>query len=198
MRLRAALRRALLVLLTALLAIPTGVIAAPTAAAVRAGDTSSGSTPLVVAYAYDVPAPLSPSDTGATGAAGSSSGPRVVSAVRSASVRDRGVAANTAADVPLIKPGAAGGETAGRVFPQSVRQQALAENPSTCVYCRMETQTPQVDHVIPRSTGGNATLQNAQTTCPWCNASKGAREFPVNPPPGYRGAWPPEWWGVPE
>jgi hypothetical protein len=104
-----------------------------------------------------------------------------------------GVAAETGA--PLIKAGSAGGETAGRVFPQSIRQEALAENPGTCVYCRMETQTPQVDHVIPRSTGGNATLENAQTTCPWCNASKGPREFPVNPAPGYEGAWPPGWWG---
>ena len=100
------------------------------------------------------------------------------------------------AGAPFIKAGSAGGTTAGKVFPQSIRQQALAENPSTCVYCRMETQTPQVDHVIPRSIGGNALLENAQTTCPFCNASKGAREFPVNPPFGYRGAWPPEWWGT--
>lgn len=60
----------------------------------------------------------------------------------------------------------------------------------------MDTDSPQVDHAIPRSVGGNATLENAQTTCPWCNASKGARDFPVNPPPGFRGIWPPPWWAI--
>jgi len=103
-----------------------------------------------------------------------------------------GVAADSA--MPGIKPGSAGGPTAGDAFPQSVRADALAENPSTCVYCRMETDAPQVDHSIPRVANGNATIDNAQTTCPWCNASKGPREFPVNPPPGYQGTWPPPWW----
>ena len=103
------------------------------------------------------------------------------------------IATNTA---PPIKPGAAGGPTAGKPFPGSVRDATLAENPGTCVYCRMETPTPQVDHAIPRVRGGNATLDNAQTTCPWCNASKGPRDFPVNPPPGYRGLWPPSWWDL--
>lgn len=107
------------------------------------------------------------------------------------------VAPNTAGladDAIRIKPGSASGTTSGQRFPSSVRREALEENPSTCVYCRMETNAPQVDHAIPLSRGGNATLDNAQTTCPWCNASKGARDFPVNPPPGYRGAWPPWWW----
>jgi filamentous hemagglutinin len=40
----------------------------------------------------------------------------------------------------------------------------------------------------------DAIIDNAQTTCPHCNASKRNREFPVNPPPGYRGIWPPSWW----
>jgi 5-methylcytosine-specific restriction endonuclease McrA len=75
-----------------------------------------------------------------------------------------------------------------------VRNETLLDNPDTCVFCRMTTKSPQVDHAIPRARGGNATIDNAQTACPWCNASKGARDFPVNPPPGYRGAWPPEWW----
>jgi RHS repeat-associated protein len=95
---------------------------------------------------------------------------------------------------PEIKAGAAGGATAGKAFPQSVREAALDENPSTCVFCRMETESPQLDHAIPRARGGDATLENAQTSCPHCNASKGARDRPVNPPPGYRGPWPPPWW----
>lgn len=115
------------------------------------------------------------------------------SPVRRQIVVATGVAAE--AEVPPLKAGSEGGETAGKVFPQSVRQQALAENPRTCVCCRMEPDAPQVDHVIPCSRGGKATLENAQTTCSWCNPSKGARDFPVNPPPGFEGAWPPAWWG---
>jgi filamentous hemagglutinin len=45
------------------------------------------------------------------------------------------------------------------------------------------------------ATLGNSTLENAQLACPHCNASKGARDFPVTPPAGYRGSWPPQWWG---
>jgi len=92
-----------------------------------------------------------------------------------------------------------GGGTGGMclAFPQSVRTETLLDNPDTCVFCRMNTDSPQVDHAIARVRGGNATIDNAQTACPWCNASKGARDFPVNPPPGHRGAWPPEWWSLP-
>jgi RHS repeat-associated protein len=98
--------------------------------------------------------------------------------------------------IPAIKAGAAGGETAGKSFSQAVRDAAKAENPlNVCVYCRREGVATQVDHSIPRARGGNATLDNAQLACPHCNASKGARDFPVNPPPGYRGEWPPSHWG---
>lgn len=118
-------------------------------------------------------------------------GPAVRSAASSVTQRLR-----SAPRAPAIKPGSAGGQTAGQRFPSSVRREALEENPSTCVYCRMETSTPQVDHAISRARGGDATLENAQTTCPWCNASKGARDYPVNPPPGYEGGWPPWWWDL--
>ncbi|NED97131.1 hypothetical protein G1H11_17675 [Phytoactinopolyspora alkaliphila] len=107
------------------------------------------------------------------------------------------VAKPTIKATPSIKPGSAGGPTASQKFPERVRQEELADNPSTCVYCRMETDRPQVDHAIPRSRGGNSTRDNAQTTCAHCNASKGARDFPVTPPEGFAGAWPPPWWGVP-
>lgn len=103
--------------------------------------------------------------------------------------------ADVAKAIPAIKAGSAGGETAGKAFPSAVRDAAKAENPSaTCVYCRQEGAATQVDHAIPKANGGNATLDNAQLACPHCNASKGAREFPVNPPPGYRGEWPPKHW----
>lgn len=96
MRLRAAVRRALLVLLTALLAIPTGVIAAPTAAAARACDNSSGSTPRAVAYAYDAGALLSSQSAAVTYVRGSPPGPEAVSWGRLVAVVCCCSAANTA------------------------------------------------------------------------------------------------------
>jgi RHS repeat-associated protein len=95
---------------------------------------------------------------------------------------------------PLIKPGASGGPSAGRGFSAAVKQQALSENPNTCVYCRMQTNSPHVDHAMPRSMGGNATIANANTACPHCNLSKGDGAFPKTPPVGYFGDWPPPWW----
>ena len=94
-----------------------------------------------------------------------------------------------------IKPGVRGGPTAADRFPQSVREAAFGENPSkTCVYCGLEGTATQVDHAASRATGGAATLDNAQLACPHCNQSKGAREFPLTPPSGYEGPWPPSWW----
>lgn len=64
---------------------------------------------------------------------------------------------------PPIKPGSAGGPTAGKDFSDATRQQALQENPQqVCVYCRMTTSDPEIDHATPKSRGGNATLDNAQ------------------------------------
>ncbi len=89
---------------------------------------------------------------------------------------------------PPIKPGSSRGETSRKRFPERIRQQAFEENPNQiCVYCRQSGVATQVDHAIPKARGGNATIDNAQLTCPHCNASKGARTQPVNPPPGYDG-----------
>jgi RHS repeat-associated protein len=90
-----------------------------------------------------------------------------------------------------IKPGAAGGESARQRFSESTRTRAFEEDPTrTCVFCRRPGSATQVDHAVPRSRGGNASLENAQLACPHCNQSKGARPYPVNPPPGYEGQWP--------
>ncbi|MGH9151745.1 MAG: HNH endonuclease [Acidimicrobiales bacterium] len=103
--------------------------------------------------------------------------------------------------MPPIRPGASGGPTAGRPFPSSVREASVADNLATtgadaptCVWCRMETPRPHIDHATPRSLGDNATVDNAQVSCPHCNMSRGNRPTPVNPPPGYEGPWPPPWW----
>jgi RHS repeat-associated protein len=66
---------------------------------------------------------------------------------------------------PPVKTGSSGGPTAGQAFPDSVKERARQENPQgICVYCRLPG-ADQIDHVIPRSRGGNATLDNAQRTC---------------------------------
>jgi hypothetical protein len=93
-----------------------------------------------------------------------------------------------------IKRGSQGGSTAGRGFSRATKEETLNRNPDRCVYCRMKTERPQVDHAIPKARGGDASLENAQTTCPHCNASKGSGLFPKSPPPNYRGPWPPPWW----
>ncbi len=95
---------------------------------------------------------------------------------------------------PPLRPGSRDGGSAGKRFSRATRAATLTANPDTCVYCRLKTSTPHVDHIIPRSTGGDATPANAQTTCPHCNLSKGARKFPVTPPSQYNGPWPPSHW----
>ena len=87
---------------------------------------------------------------------------------------------NSTAYKPKI--GSVGGATAGKPFSKSVRQAVLKANPDTCVYCGQRTARPEIDHVIPKSKGGNATLENGQTTCRHCNASKGARSAPLSKP----------------
>lgn len=130
---------------------------------------SDGPTPRAV-ITYDDPAPLvqGAQPTGTTREQAK------VADVVSALLDPAGVAANGGA--PLIKAGSHGGETAGKRFPQSVKDEVLEDNPNVCVYCRMETDRPQVDHAIPRSRGGNATVENGQTACPWCNNSKNNRD----------------------
>jgi RHS repeat-associated protein len=79
------------------------------------------------------------------------------------------------------KPGSAGGPGAGKEFPWRVKREILPQIGSEpCVYCG--DPATQVDHVIPRSKGGNNTAENEQPICDWCNQSKGNRPGP-NPKP---------------
>jgi 5-methylcytosine-specific restriction endonuclease McrA len=96
---------------------------------------------------------------------------------------------------PVIKLGSAGGPTGGHPFSAEVIAAAKAEDPTaTCVFCARPGTGTQVDHVIPRARGGNATLANAQLACPHCNQSKGDQDYPLHAPVGYRGSWPPRHW----
>jgi 5-methylcytosine-specific restriction endonuclease McrA len=78
---------------------------------------------------------------------------------------------------------------------QSPRNKYFGEGsePPTCSYCQ-QNPAEHLDHVIPRSQGGDLTSENLTPACSWCNLSKGDRVAPVNPPPGYVGEWPPSFW----
>jgi hypothetical protein len=74
------------------------------------------------------------------------------------------------------KPGSSGGPTAGKRVSASQRQTILQENNGKCVYCNDGAE--HVDHIIPRSKGGNTEFDNLQPACSWCNISKLDREAP--------------------
>jgi hypothetical protein len=98
-----------------------------------------------------------------------------------------------------IPQGSCGGKGAGkRITPQILRDHDIGVNARPgavgplCSYCRTNPAT-SVDHVFPRSRGGDLTDDNLTPACTHCNSSKGARPWPVNPPPNYTGPWPPPW-----
>ena len=99
-----------------------------------------------------------------------------------------------------IPNGSSGGPGAGqRIPPSMLRDYNIGVNADpnlptpVCSYCRANPAT-SVDHVHPRSQGGDLTPENTTPACTFCNSSKGARTAPVNPPPNYVGPWPPPWW----
>ncbi|MEK6719843.1 MAG: RHS repeat-associated core domain-containing protein [Chloroflexota bacterium] len=97
--------------------------------------------------------------------------------------------------VLTIPSGSAGGAGAGARISSGIRLQYFASDrvPPLCSYCRANP-AQQVDHVIARSQGGDLTGANLAPACGWCNRSKSDRPAPANPPPGFTGSWPPEWW----
>ncbi|MEW6431870.1 MAG: toxin TcdB middle/N-terminal domain-containing protein [Myxococcota bacterium] len=95
---------------------------------------------------------------------------------------------------PVAAGGAAGGERAGKAFTRAGKTQVKAENAAahggqtTCTNCGQRTVPGQqsragvtppgnethVDHIIPRSKGGNGSPDNGQVLCRDCNLRKGA------------------------
>jgi HNH endonuclease len=77
------------------------------------------------------------------------------------------------------KPGSASAEGAGKPFSQAVKDVARQESGNRCVLCGRETTSEpgpsqsNIDHSIPRSRGGDNSLDNAQNTCRTCNLAKG-------------------------
>jgi RHS repeat-associated protein len=94
-------------------------------------------------------------------------------------VAPRTTGAVTAAARPKV--GSAGGPGAGRRFADTTKDAAEAEAGGKCVFCGRDTTRARggtqrnTDHAIPKSRGGNNTLDNAQNACRDCNLDKGAR-----------------------
>jgi hypothetical protein len=120
----------------------------------------------------------------------------VVTARRSASAVDGVLSPLAVSGVAAEAGGIPAGSTAdaatsgGRIT-ASVRSRYFQEGvePPTCSYCQ-QNPAEHLDHVIPRSRGGDLSPDNLTPACSWCNLSKGARPAPVNPPSGYVGEWP--------
>jgi 5-methylcytosine-specific restriction endonuclease McrA len=70
------------------------------------------------------------------------------------------------------------------------RRALFARDGWRCVYCGTSTGRLTLDHVIPRSKGGDSTWENVVTSCAPCNLRKGNRlphevhmELPARPRP---------------
>lgn len=62
-----------------------------------------------------------------------------------------------------------------RTIPPALREAVLRRDQYVCRYCGRRSQTLEIDHVIPVSKGGKATMNNLVTACRHCNRKKGGR-----------------------
>jgi 5-methylcytosine-specific restriction endonuclease McrA len=64
------------------------------------------------------------------------------------------------------------------VFSDEVRDAVVARAGERCEYCHLSTRgqvaTFPIDHIVPRSGGGETILENLALACPHCNAHKWA------------------------
>ena len=58
---------------------------------------------------------------------------------------------------------------------RKIRERILRRDQNTCQRCGLEGNT--VDHIIPRTLGGDDSDSNLQVLCGPCNYSKGGRFF---------------------
>ena len=90
-------------------------------------------------------------------------------------------ARSAGANIPKPKPGSAGGPGAGKAFSDKVKGEARAMSSNKCAFCGVKTtkksgpRKSNIDHAIPKSRGGNNTINNAQNTCRTCNLQKSDR-----------------------
>jgi 5-methylcytosine-specific restriction endonuclease McrA len=62
-----------------------------------------------------------------------------------------------------------------RVALQPTRSNILLRDEETCQYCGKRTRDLTLDHIIPRSRGGQSTWENLVASCKACNGKKGNR-----------------------
>ena len=63
-----------------------------------------------------------------------------------------------------------------RAVQRKISRRALfARDGWRCVYCGTSTGRLTLDHVVPRSRGGESTWENVVTACAPCNLKKGSR-----------------------
>ena len=82
-----------------------------------------------------------------------------------------------------VGPGSSGGPGAGKVFSRPVQDSIRARDGDTCVYCGIDTiRSPvpapnrsNIDHIVPKSQGGNNTPANGANACQTCNLEKGTK-----------------------
>jgi 5-methylcytosine-specific restriction endonuclease McrA len=55
------------------------------------------------------------------------------------------------------------------------KKNVLIRDRHTCVYCGKNEKGLTIDHVIPRSNGGNTAWENCVACCKRCNHKKGSR-----------------------
>jgi len=62
-----------------------------------------------------------------------------------------------------------------RVALQPTRSNILLRDDETCQYCGKRSRDLTLDHIIPRSRGGQSTWENLVASCKACNGKKGSR-----------------------
>src|SRR5260221_4701450 len=62
-----------------------------------------------------------------------------------------------------------------RVALQPTRANILLRDEETCQYCGKHSRDLTLDHIIPRSRGGQSTWENLVACCKHCNGKKGNR-----------------------
>ena len=62
-----------------------------------------------------------------------------------------------------------------RVALQPTRSNILLRDDETCQYCGKRSRDLTLDHIIPRSRGGQSTWENLVACCKLCNGKKGNR-----------------------
>ncbi len=71
------------------------------------------------------------------------------------------------------------------LFSDEVRDAVVARAGGRCEYCHLPTHgqvaTFPIDHVQPRSSGGETLLDNLALACPHCNAHKWAHTTGIDP-----------------